>query len=88
MEDTLNLINELNSLSRYGINITNNSYNDKDFDECDDLSELNNIKTKEWKVTSIFNPKLGDMSYSAYNEDLKLAIKEVIEWCKENLKGE
>ena len=86
--DTQELIAELNSLSPYGIRISNNDCNEKDFDDAledDNDSKLNNIehyKTKEWKVTSYFNPKFTDISYTTYDKDLNLALKEAIEWHK------
>lgn len=84
--DTIdNLIQELNKLSKYGVTITNQNV-DKDFDtalEMDD-NDLKNVKV-EWRVTSYFNPIFGDMSYSAFNKDLKLALQEVIDWLKENV---
>ena len=69
--DTLELINKLNSLSPYGVNITNSSFEESDSSfEIVNISDIQNIKTKEWKVTSIFNPLLGDISYSVSDKDL------------------
>lgn len=93
---TQELIDELNLLSPYGIGITNNScHEDYFYGSLDNSKALDNnsldklvshYKSKEWKVTSYFNPEIEDISYSSYNENLDLALMEVIDWCKENLK--
>jgi len=86
--NTQELIAELNSLSPYGIRISNNDCSQKDFDDALDnedssLDDIEYYKTKAWKVTTFFNPKFTDISYTTYNKDLNLALKEAIEWYKD-----
>lgn len=79
------LINKINKLSKYGVCITNNDARQEDIDDIEcALDDMRHIKTN-WQVTSYFNEKFGEISYTSKNEDLKLALQEVYEFLIENI---